>query len=407
MLNLRARLRTGVKHLALAAVILMVAGVFGGLFVLISGIVPIKASSGHWAITAAILDFAKRRSVATHTIRMKVPPLDDERRVVRGATQYAFACEPCHGSPAVQQPRIATRMTPRPPDIRSAALTYDAAALFYIVKHGIKFTGMPAWPARERHDEVWDMVAFLRRLPSTDAAGYAALTGRAAVVGDELPMEDLLGPPQQARAAIAQNCARCHGADGLGRGTGAFPVLAGQREEYLRASLEAFARGTRHSGVMEPVAANLGADEMRAIASYYAGLPNQQRGAAAHGAGGDVARGRELALNGEPGASIPACAECHGPGPQRNANYPRLAGQPADYIRLQLALFRQQQRGGTSYQRLMHKVAGQLSEAQVLDVAAFYASLTGSEAAPGAEVPKPGGGAVSTLHGTVRAPERP
>ena len=62
MIDIRGRIRTALKHLVIAAVVLAIAGLFGGLFVMISGIVPIKASSGHWPITAAFLDFAKRRS---------------------------------------------------------------------------------------------------------------------------------------------------------------------------------------------------------------------------------------------------------------------------------------------------------------------------------------------------------
>ena len=59
--------------------------------VVVSGVVPIKASSGHWAITAAFLDFAKTRSVATHSLGIAAPPLDDEALVLRGAGHYETA----------------------------------------------------------------------------------------------------------------------------------------------------------------------------------------------------------------------------------------------------------------------------------------------------------------------------
>jgi cytochrome c553 len=362
------------KRLAIAAAVLIVLGGLGGFFVMLSGIVPIKASSGHWAITEAILDAAKRRSVATHTLGMKVPPLDRPGMVIVGAGQYGFACEPCHGSPAVKQPRVAARMTPRPPDLRDVSLSYAPDELFYIVKHGIKFTGMPAWPSRHRDDEVWSMVAFLRELPAMDAKTYEDLTGRAIARDDQLPMEDMLGPAADLRPAITQNCARCHGVDGRGRGPGALPRLAGQRWEYIAGSLEAYARGERHSGIMEPVAANLGADEMQAIARYYAALPPVDEAAGAVDAM-LIQQGREIAERGAPERLVPACNECHGPGTERNPNYPRLAGQHADYIAQQLGLFKGDRRGGTAYRRIMLKFAGQLTAEQVEAVAAYYASL--------------------------------
>jgi len=374
MTDLRTRAVAYLKQLAVAAGVLIVLGVLGGFFVMLSGIVPIKASSGHWAITKMILDAAKRRSVATHTLGMKVPPLDRPGMVIIGAGQYGFACEACHGSPAVKQPRVAAQMTPRPPDLRNVALTYTPDELFYIVKHGIKFTGMPAWPSRQRDDEVWSMVAFLRELPSMDAKRYADLTGRAVAQDDRLPMEDILGPAADVRPAVTQNCARCHGVDGRGRGPGALPKLAGQRWEYIAGSLEAYARGERHSGIMEPVAANLGTDEIQAIARYYAGLPGADDAPSTLDAR-LIQQGREIAERGLPERLIPACTECHGPGTERNPNYPRLAGQHADYIAQQLGLFKGDRRGGTAYRTIMLKIAGQLTEEQVQAVAAYYASL--------------------------------
>jgi cytochrome c553 len=373
--DLRARAVAFLKRLMAAALVLLLAGIFGGLFVMISGIVPIKASSGHWPITVALLQFSKRRSVATHALRVKAPLLD-ERMVMQGAAHYDFACEPCHGSPALQQPRIARQMAPRPPDLHNAALTYDPQHLFYIVKHGIKFTGMPAWPARHRDDEVWAMVAFLLKMPELDTREYDELTGAvSAAPGDLRPLEDLLGPSPRVPDAITKNCARCHGLDGLGRGAGAFPRLAGQRTAYLAATLAAYAKGERHSGVMEPVAAHLGTSEMQEIADYYSRLPAGSPPPIASGTAGDVERGRQIATQGVRERSIPACRECHGPGRAVNQNYPRLAGQFPEYLTLQLWLFKAKHRGGTKYHTLMHKFVGQLTDEHVRAVTRYYASL--------------------------------
>ena len=380
MFDVRARIERALRSLAIAAVVLLLLGAFGGLVVMISGIVPIKASSRHWDVTAALLDFAKRRSVRTHTFRMTVPPLEDPGLALKGAGQYDFACEPCHGSPAVQQPRIAYRMTPTPPDLMRTASRYDPEELFYIVKHGIKFTGMPSWPTQQRDDEVWAMTAFLLELPELDARQYERLVkGDAEQSGSVPPIEDLL-PPENVPQAVKETCRRCHGDDGRGGGLGAFPRLAGQKPGYLAAALQAFANGDRHSGIMEPIAAGLSPQEMRNLARYFGGLDAPRALPLAPGNASAVERGAEIARQGIPAQKVAACMHCHGPGDiERNPRYPLLAGQFADYLSLQLELFKNRNRGGSDFAHLMHPVADPLTSEQMSDVALYYASVNPAE----------------------------
>jgi len=355
-----------------AAVLGALAGVIG-LLVLISGVVPIKASSGHWAITEAFLQFAKRRSVSTHTLGIDAPGLDDQRLVMMGAGHYDFGCRPCHGSPALRQPEIAAQMLPKPPDLRDSVAKYDPAELFYIVKHGVKLTGMPAWPATGRDDEVWAVVAFLRRLPTLDSREYRELAGTLRPQQAAEPLEDLVEPDPPPRV-VNESCSRCHGTDGMGRGPGAFPRLAGQRPTYVVATLQAYARGERHSGIMGPLAAALEPHAMQEIAKYYA--TRRARPSKASPAPAEMENGRIIAMRGLPDRLVPPCTECHGPGPtRRNEHYPKLAGQYEEYLRQQLSLFKSGRRGGTPFHHIMHKVASQLTEEQVRAVAAYYASL--------------------------------
>ena len=161
----------------------------GGVLVAASGIVPIKASSGHSPITAWFLHFAMRRSVATHTLGLQAPALDEPRLVLQGAGHYETGCRPCHGSPDLPLPRIMQQMTPHPPSLPPLISTWKPAELFYIVKHGVKFTGMPAWPAQQRDDEVWAMVAFLRTLPDLPAEAYRRLVhGEPTTTSEDAPM---------------------------------------------------------------------------------------------------------------------------------------------------------------------------------------------------------------------------
>lgn len=349
----------------------------GGFLVMVSGVIPLKASAGHWAVTQWFLQFSKTRSIATHTIGVKIPALDDPGMVLKGAGHYELGCAPCHGNPNRSPPRVAQHMLPPPPQLKYISAKYNAAELFYIVKHGLKFTGMPAWPARHRDDEVWGVVAFLRQLPHMEAEEYQRLAR-----GEERPSGtgDLgeLQPPQKMPQAVFESCGRCHGYDGQGRGAGAFPVLAQQNREYLLDSLQTYARGERHSGIMQPIAAGLSGPVMGELASYYARLPARRSPSSSGTQAEVIERGRAIATHGIPSRRVPACIECHGPRPgPRNPNYPVLAGQSADYLVLQLELFRDGHRGGGAYSHLMHYVAGYLTAEQMRDVASYYESLPG------------------------------
>lgn len=364
-----------------AGALLLVVGLTGFL-VAASGVIPVKASSGHWAITEWFLHFSMRRSVATHTIGMAVPPLDDPALVLKGAGHYENGCRPCHGSPEFTTPRIAAAMTPPPPYLPTLLGERKPEELFYVIKHGIKFTGMPAWPSRERDDEVWAVVAFLLALPSLDATSYRRLVdGDAPSKESELPLRDLSEPTRVLRA-IVTSCARCHGAEGRGRGLGAFPKLAGQSPDYLLRALQAYANGSRHSGMMGPIAAALGPEEVSALADYYGELPRGVPSAPLERATSElrIQRGEEIATRGISNQGVPSCVDCHGPVPQRrNAAYPNLAGQYANYIELQLELFKRDARGGSAYAHIMRHVATRLSAEQMRDVAAYYQSLSPGE----------------------------
>lgn len=355
------------------AAILAVLGL-GGFLVAASGIIPIKASSGHWPITIWFLKFSMHRSFSTHSLGVKVPRLGDPGMVMRGAGHYETGCRPCHGSPDLPQPRIAAAMLPVPPYLPKVIHEWEPAELFSVVKHGVKLTGMPAWPAQQRDDEVWAMVAFLLEMPELDAEEYRRLVhGGTPETGAGEPMPDLLGTERPPRAVLA-SCGRCHGMDGRGRVRGAFPRLAGQRPAYLYASLQAFARGERHSGIMGPIAAGLSPAEMRDLAHYFARLPAAP--AVRSESTEAIERGRAIAHRGIPKQKVPSCADCHGPGAiRRNPVFPVLAGQDALYLAQQLELFKKKHRGGSPWARLMHPVAGGLSAEQMLDVAMYYESL--------------------------------
>lgn len=379
----------------------------GGLLFVALGLPSIAASQPHWPVTRRFLEIVMTHTVRMRTLGMDAPPLDDPALVLRGAGHYATGCAPCHSAPGQRASLIVQGMLPSPPKLPEDMHDLGPGEMFWIVKHGLKYTSMPSWPAPQREDEVWAMVAFLRALPSLGPAeyrrlAYGELVPEAGVGRDGAYLATLQTPPQTALA----NCARCHGENGTGRGLGAFPKLAGQREAYLLASLRAYATGERHSGIMQPIAAGLSEVQMRALARHYASLPPtgatpavgapaarmplidaSAAGATSRTSAPDaalIARGARLAATGDGPRRIPACAQCHGPGATvRHPLHPDLSNQYRDYLALQLQLFRDGHRGGTPRAHVMRHAALALTPDDIAALSAYYASLP-APAAPDA-----------------------
>ncbi|EMB13765.1 c-type cytochrome [Rhodopirellula europaea] len=342
--------------------------VFGmlGTVVLVSGVVPVKASSGHWQITRWFLNFASDRSVSFHS-RGTQPPEDSGLMDARlGAEIYKTNCRFCHGLPGQEQPPVAKGMTPTPPRLDRSLLEKEPRELHYIIQHGIKFAGMPAWPVPTRSDEIWPVVAYLRQALEENREAFDA----------ERSENDLAA---LAKLPVLQACVDCHGVDGVSRAGKQVPHLTGQAEGYLRLSLLAFRSSERNSGVMMPVCHALTDQEIDALSKHYhetvsTNLPASLEAEVADHA--TIERGRELAMNGDRGRKIPSCQKCHGPDAEnRRDEYPNLAGQSKWYLQRQLELFQKRVRGGAQTARLMHPIADKLSEQERSDLATFYASL--------------------------------
>lgn len=341
----------------------------GGLFVW-SGIYNVSAARDHFDVTTWILEHMRDRSVATHSAFVEVPPLADDNMIRLGGAHYEGVCSPCHARPGTKINVVVSRMLPSPPSLVETLRDNTAEEVFWIVKHGLKYTGMPAFPTLKRDDEVAAITAFLMDLAKGDPRQrYAATAGLdrvpggsgAAAAGSQVPGAD--------RSALTQ-CVRCHDDRGTATHADRIPRLAGQPVEYLRRSLAEYAAGTRASGIMQPVADALTPADLDRFAAYYAQLPPPDAMAARPGA--DAEKGRRLAEAGDPNIGVPACLSCHGP--SASPQFPRLAGQNAVYIETQLALWRDGGRVGTTYGRIMAVVARRLSEADIRNVATYFAS---------------------------------
>jgi cytochrome c553 len=181
---------------------------------------------------------------------------------------------------------------------------------------------------------------------------------------------------KKAQSTATQVCAACHAADGNSTAP-ANPKLAGQFPEYLQKQLRDFRaqggkKAARESAVMMGMAANLSDADIKGLAAYFAG--QQLKPAAA--ADKDLASlGQKVWRGGNSAAGVPACAGCHGPaGAGIPAQYPRLAGQYAEYVVAQLKAFKDGARSNDP-SGTMRGVASRLSEREIRAVAEYAAGL--------------------------------
>ncbi|ASY66049.1 putative cytochrome c-552 (plasmid) [Sinorhizobium sojae CCBAU 05684] len=356
------------KMLALAgAGVVVVAAV-----VVWSGAYNVAASRDHLRFTTWLFEVIRERSIAVRSYLVKAPALDDEGMVRLGAGHFEGGCVPCHSRPGEEINAIVSGMLPPPPDLRAVGEHRSPEEIFWIVKHGMKYTGMPAWPSLRRDDEIWAVTAFLARLP--DAADhYAELSGLTrSTLGD--------APGELASSRALTQCARCHENERNGTNGDRVPRLAGQNEAYLLRSLREFAEQVRPSGAMEPVAGLLDDDERRRLASYYSALGPAAKEKSAPTDAEQIRRGQSIALRGIPQQQVPACMSCHAG--RQSPQFPLIAGQHADYIKTQLHLWQQGGRRGTAYGRIMAVVAEALEPAQIEDVAAYFAAQSYGVASP-------------------------
>lgn len=175
------------------------------------------------------------------------------------------------------------------------------------------------------------------------------------------------GSMAYARQLALGVCGTCHGAHGNSLQP-KFPRLAGQNANYLAAQLKAFRGQSRGDpdavGYMWGMASQLDDTAIDALAKYYS---QQQPELTRRRDTADVARGREIFEHGVAAEGVPACAGCHGPDAHGLADFPRLAGQHAQYVLKQLGSFQSNMRNVA----IMHGVAQNLRSAEMASVAAY------------------------------------
>lgn len=161
------------KTLINALIVLVVLAAAAAAF-FYSGAYNVAADEPHWRITERVLTLLRERSIEARAGELVPPDLSDEKRIATGAGEYAEMCQSCHLAPGLADTELRKGLYPRPPDLARQSRR-DPREAFWIVKHGIKTTGMPAWGPTHDDDTLWSLVAFLQTLPGMDEKRYREL----------------------------------------------------------------------------------------------------------------------------------------------------------------------------------------------------------------------------------------
>lgn len=213
------------------------------------------------------------------------------------------------------------------------------------------------------------------------AAVMASLgpVGAIAAEGAAAPAAAPAGKPDldKAAATVKNVCSACHGNDGNSVAP-VNPSIAGMPADYITRQLSHFKDGVRVSPIMQGIAAQLSPQDMVALGMYFS--QQKPKGLAAKDAT-LVQAGQQLYRGGDAAQGIPACAACHSPnGAGMPKNYPRLAGQHADYTLAQLKAFKAGERGNDKEGkdvtgRIMGTIAARMNETQMRAAAEYTQGL--------------------------------
>jgi mono/diheme cytochrome c family protein len=175
------------------------------------GLYDVAANRPHTQAVYSLLETVKQQSVRRQARHIAVPPLEDGALLARGAVCYRDHCLQCHGAPGLAPAPIGLSMQPLPGPLADAARHWSAAEIYWITRHGIKMTGMPAWQHRLHDDDLWAVVAFVQALPRLPPADLRARWSAQQVVPCDRRRADATEPGDAARGRQALTQYGCHG----------------------------------------------------------------------------------------------------------------------------------------------------------------------------------------------------
>lgn len=256
----------------------------GGSAFVYLGVYNVSALKQHTPPVFRLLQFSMERSVAMRS-DAEMPQIPEEEWRNSGLLLYEEHCQQCHGAPGVAPDSFSLGMVPAPTAIVQVARRRSPQDIFWVIKHGIKMSGMPAWKYRMTDREIWKVVALVDQLPKMTVSEYGSLRSRArpatvqeeqarGVLDDEESVpDDAESLAKRGQVALQQyNCVSCHDIPGVTAGRNHVgPPLGGLTERAFIAGVlefneENFIRWVRFPQRVDPDTAmpNLGVTEAHA-----------------------------------------------------------------------------------------------------------------------------------------------
>jgi mono/diheme cytochrome c family protein/ketosteroid isomerase-like protein len=165
------------RKVLLALAILCLVLVAGAAVFVYSGVYNVGADDPHTRPMFALMQTVRSRSIHARSKDISVPKLDDEQLILKGAGQYAAMCTGCHLKPGMTDSEIRSGLYPQPPNLSQVRV--DPQDAFWVIKHGLKMSAMPAWGLTHDDDTIWSMVAFLQKLPDLTPEQYKDIVAKA------------------------------------------------------------------------------------------------------------------------------------------------------------------------------------------------------------------------------------
>ena len=159
----------------------LISGLVGAAIVYF-GAFDVAADVPHSRPMLALMNASRSRSIEVRSRGIRVPNLDDPQLVLKGAGQYAEMCTNCHLAPGMENSEIRPGLYPQPQDLSKVRVGPREA--FWIIKHGLKMSAMPAWGSHHNDEDIWSMVAFVQKLPDMAPEQYREIVAKALLNND-------------------------------------------------------------------------------------------------------------------------------------------------------------------------------------------------------------------------------
>lgn len=155
-------------------IVFALVAVVAGLLYIYSGAYNIAATEPHSDVVQWVLGTAQERSIRTHAETVDITVPSDSSTLRSGYRAYVDMCVVCHGAPGEDRGWMGQGLNPEPPDLARAAERLTADEIFWVLRHGIKLTGMPALASTHSDEEILELTAFVAHLPDMTEAEYQA-----------------------------------------------------------------------------------------------------------------------------------------------------------------------------------------------------------------------------------------